>query len=149
MIYISPERYESVDCEYWKIFIVSFRDGVIRHYVRVPFTFFRFFLNMVKWMIFKQLYFRDYSTDLADIHIARIVWIGRFWISKADFDYLFPSWSNQPFWKGTIHIIVYFYRNSKILAFLKFSISSVYRLIWMIFISPELYESVFESVLNI
>ena len=96
----------------------------------VRFTFSLFFGDMVKWLIFKQLYFRNYSTDLDGIHITRIVWIYRFWISKADFDYVFPSWSNQPFCKGTIHIIVRFYRNSKILSFSNGCISGVCEPIW-------------------
>ena len=108
----------------------------------VGFTFSLFFWDMVKWMIFKQLYFRNYSTDLDDIQFTRIVWIYRFWISKTDFDYVFSLWSNQPFCKGTIHIIVHFYRNSKILSFSNSCISGVCGPIWMIFISSEWYISV-------
>ena len=40
MIFISPEWYESVDFEYWKlILIINFHHGVISHFIEVPFVF--------------------------------------------------------------------------------------------------------------
>ena len=63
-------------------------------------------------------------------------------ILKADLDCLLSSWSNQPFCKGTIHIIVRFHWNFKLVSFWNGCNSGVCGPIWMIFISKERYESV-------
>ena len=113
IIFISKERWESVDFEYWKPnLIIYLHHGVISHFVTVSFMlFFRFSLKLQNIVIFTRLYLWCLWADLNDIYINRVVWICRFWILKSNFDYLFSSWSNQPFCEGTIHIIVWFYWN--------------------------------------
>ena len=81
-------------------------------------------------------------TDLNVLYTTRKVRICRFWIMKADFCYIFLSCSNEPFYKGTVHIIVRFYWSSKILSFSNDCNSGVCRLIWIIFIWKEGWESV-------